>query len=413
MTEENQIHKETLKNGLEVMIEPRPNRKVTGIEIMIKTGANHQNKENRGIMHLIEHLLGNGSDMYPEKGKAMKEISKLGGTLDMGTGRADITISGLISSEHQDKLLELIIDMAFRSNLSHVEKEKRIIKNEIEESEDDEEDRADKKLRKAMYKNSYLLDILGSIESIDKIKKEEIKTTYQEVIHPNNASIAIIGPINKQKTLNNLEKYTSNLEKRKEPKKEEIKTLNKVKQIREDEERCQTYMKMATHLSPEQKYSKTHFKKIIIKNILGLTPDLNLLYNNLREKNQLVYDVLAYEIDTPNHSKLLIETSFNPKNEKKVRNIIDRTIKELPEQINEKDLDDFKSHIKGYNRIEEDDPNEKTWLLNKYNQHNSLDLLKKRNKKIEQVTLDEIKEFSKKHLKPDEFFTYLLEPEQN
>lgn len=410
MNQDNEIHKEVLDNGLEVIIDRRPNRKVTGMEMMVKTGSNHQENGNRGIMHLIEHLLGNGSEKYPEKGQAMEEITKLGGELNMATDVTDVTVPGLVSSKHQDKLLELIIDITFRSKLKHIEEEKKIIKNEIEESKDDDEDRANKRLNKAMYENDYLFDLLGSIENVNSIEEEEIKDIYREVFHPNNASISIAGPVNKQKILNDVEKLTNDLGKGKKPHIEDLKPLNNSKEIQEHEERTQTYMKMATDLPNEQRYSELHWKIKLTENILGLVPDLNLLYNKLREENQLVYDVIGFARERMKSSRMFIETSFDPKNEEKARKLVKESIEEINQEVTGEELEDYKSHIKGYNRVEEDNIRDRTRLLNQYNLHNSLDAFKKRNKKIDQVALEEIKEFSRENLKPSGFYTYLLEP---
>lgn len=71
-----EVSKEELENGLKVITEPRPEREITALYLSVDSGSLQQEKENQGIIHLIEHLLMNGSENFPGQRGASEEIRK-------------------------------------------------------------------------------------------------------------------------------------------------------------------------------------------------------------------------------------------------------------------------------------------------------------------------------------------------
>lgn len=405
-----EYEKETLSNGLEVIIEPRPERKVVGIELMVKSGSMNQSEDNRGIMHLIEHLLGNGSENYPGKGEAEEEITKRGGYINMGTTSLDTTVEGTVNKEDKDKLINTMIDIAFKSKLKYFKEEKEIIEAEILEFKDDEEEIVEKNLEKIMYENNYLLDILGTTETVKSLEKQQVKELYKDIFHPNNASISLVGPLEKEETLDKIEKLTKDLEKKKEPERKKLKLIENPEDILEEKECSSTYLRTGIHLPGRNFESKDYWNILMLNEILGSSEDISFLYKKLRKDKNLVYHVHSLLGEKEEACSIEMETSFEPKKREKVEENMKKVIKNLPENLDEEKLREFKSYVKGEEKMMRDDVLFEASELNDFNLYNCLSYLNEKINKIEEIELEEIKETADKYLKTSELFTSVVKP---
>ncbi len=402
--------KNTLKNGLEVIIEPRPERKVTGIEMMVKTGSNYQNENNRGIIHLLEHLLGNGSENYPGRSEAEEEIAKRGGILSMCSSVTNVTIEGIVNSKDQEELIKSIIDIGFRSKLNYLEEEKKIIESEISEYKDDEEIISLENLDKIMYENDYLLDVTGKIKPVNSFEIEQIKEVYEDLFHPNNTSIAIVGPVEEEKILSKIEDLTNDFERKNQPKREKLKPTNKFEEKIEKKDCVSTYLQIGIHLPKLDFNSGSYWNFQMINKILGSSSDLNLLLEKLRKENNLVYYIKSFLQNYRDAYSMGIETNFYPKNQKEVEKSIKKVIDSFPKNITEKKLRDIKKYYRGYEKISRDKVNFEASKLNKYNLYNNLDYLDKRMDIIENLKLEEIKRTSEKYLNSNKLYKSIVKP---
>ena len=69
--------KSKLKNGIKVIVEKKKSESVV-IELQVNVGANNENDSNRGISHLIEHMLFEGTKKRPDSTIIANEIEKYG-----------------------------------------------------------------------------------------------------------------------------------------------------------------------------------------------------------------------------------------------------------------------------------------------------------------------------------------------
>ncbi|NLC69966.1 MAG: insulinase family protein [Desulfuromonadaceae bacterium] len=86
-TLEEKVKEYRLKNGLRLLIVERPDSPTFAAHIAIGVGAVHETSRNRGVAHLLEHMLFKGTKTvgttdYRRERRLLKEIEKVGEALD-------------------------------------------------------------------------------------------------------------------------------------------------------------------------------------------------------------------------------------------------------------------------------------------------------------------------------------------
>jgi len=197
------LYQETLDNGLQVFIIPMPNVNNIYATFSTKYGSNKIEfvplnekkmvKVPLGIAHFLEHKLfeqSNGEDpfsFYSERGSDANANTNQTKTTYLFSGPS-------FFDENINFLLDYVQSPYFTDK--NVEKEKGIIEQEIKMYLDD----ADTQLYERLLANTFVnhpmkYPIIGTIESINKITKENLYTCYNTFYHPSNMFVVITGNI--------------------------------------------------------------------------------------------------------------------------------------------------------------------------------------------------------------------------
>ena len=177
--------------------------------IWIKNGSINEDKHNNGISHFIEHLLFKGT-----KNRTAKEIAEtidnIGGQLNAFTTKEYTCFYAKVLNTYERLAIDLLSDMLKNSlfNEEDILKEKKVIYEEIKMYQDSPEDIAYDLLAKTMFEGTSLeLPILGTIDSLESIDREDIIDYFKKNYIPENIVVSIVGNINENETLKLLEAY--------------------------------------------------------------------------------------------------------------------------------------------------------------------------------------------------------------
>ncbi|XMB66568.1 pitrilysin family protein [Mycoplasmatota bacterium zrk1] len=193
-----ELYYKQLENGLDVYLMPKRGFNKTYATFTTKFGS-IDNKLNlngeevtlpNGIAHFLEHKL-----FESEKGDITEEFSKFGANSNAFTtyDRTSYLISCTSNIEDNITLLIDFVQNPYFTDES-VEKEKGIIKEEIQMYNDIPDARIMFETMKSIYKSHPVRnDIAGSIESIDKITPEVLYECYETYYHPSNMLLFIVG----------------------------------------------------------------------------------------------------------------------------------------------------------------------------------------------------------------------------
>jgi predicted Zn-dependent peptidase len=135
------IKRTLLDNGIRVLSEKVPGCHSVSLGIWVNNGSRHEPAELNGISHFVEHMLFKGTDRRSAQAVA-REVDSVGGLLNGFTSREYSCYFVKILAEKLPMAVDLLGDLICNSrfNLDDIEKERRVILQEIAMIEDNPED---------------------------------------------------------------------------------------------------------------------------------------------------------------------------------------------------------------------------------------------------------------------------------
>ena len=193
-----------LDNGLRVVVENIGYVNSVSVGLWVENGSRNEDVKNSGISHFIEHMLFKGTCHRTAK-EIAEEIEDVGGQINAFTGREATCFYIKALDTHLDLSLDILSDMLFNSNFSEeeIEKEKGVVCEEINMSEDSPEDvLSDLHTKAIWHKDSISLPILGTMDTVKSFNRKGILDYIESYYIPENSVISISGKFD----MNNIEK---------------------------------------------------------------------------------------------------------------------------------------------------------------------------------------------------------------
>ncbi|MCR5461792.1 MAG: insulinase family protein [bacterium] len=197
------LYYEKLDNGLSVYIVPKSDYdKTFGIftteyggldNRFIPYGKNEFVEYPKGIAHFLEHKLFEMEDGID----ASTYLLKYGASSNAFTS-FDRTSYLFSTTSHVKECTMYLLDFVQSPYFTkeNIKKECGIIEQEIKMYLDEPESRLFWGTLKNLYKNNYVsTDLVGTVESINKITKEMLYSCYETFYHPSNMNLFIIGNV--------------------------------------------------------------------------------------------------------------------------------------------------------------------------------------------------------------------------
>lgn len=190
--------RETLSNGLRVVTEEVPNVRSVTLGVWVGCGAKHENKNNAGISHFLEHMFFKGTKRRTAK-EIATDIESVGGILNAGTDKEYTVFYSVVLSEHLYRSIDLLSDMLFHSTFhpGEMEKEKSVVLEEIKMYEDSPDEQVHDFFIEDYLKGASLgRSILGTKKTIDRMKRSDLTNYVKKHYVPSNMIIAAAGQLN-------------------------------------------------------------------------------------------------------------------------------------------------------------------------------------------------------------------------
>ena len=194
------FHKETLKNGLTVIVHEDPKAPVVAINIWYKVGSKDEVPGKTGFAHLFEHLMFNGSENYP--GEYFEPFQRSGATGMNGTTNNDRTnYFETVPTGALDMALWMESDRMghFKGAISQekLDEQRDVVKNEKRQGENAPYGKAFDLIASATFPSDhpYSWTTIGSMEDLDQASLEDVKQWFTDYYQPANAILVIAGDI--------------------------------------------------------------------------------------------------------------------------------------------------------------------------------------------------------------------------
>jgi zinc protease len=212
------FEKYTLPNGLEVLLSEDKRLPLVAVNIWYHVGPANEARGRTGFAHLFEHMMFQGSKHVPGDGH-FRLLEAAGASTVNGTTGFDRTnyfetlpsdqleLGLWLEADRMGFLLDTVDELKLANQQDVVRNERR------QSRENTPYGLAGEALYQLIFPSGhpYHGNIIGSHGDIQAAKLAEIKAFFREYYAPNNASLAIVGDIDKARTKALVEKYFGTL----------------------------------------------------------------------------------------------------------------------------------------------------------------------------------------------------------
>lgn len=280
-----------LNCGVRIVMEEIPYVQSVSIGIWVKAGSVDETAKNSGISHFIEHMLFKGTENRSAK-KIAEDVDKIGGQINAFTGKEATCYYLKTLASNIDKAADILVDMFINSKFDEeeMEKEKRVVYEEIKMIEDSPEDDAHDIISELIFKGNPLAkSIIGTPKSLQGITQKVIRKYISEEYTRDNIVVSVCGSFDPDHVCELFDCKLLALNAGKAPKEFESADYKpsykvKVKDI-EQSHICLGLKGLA--LEDERYYSL-----VLLNNIMGGSMS-SRLFQNIREEKGLAYSVYS------------------------------------------------------------------------------------------------------------------------
>ena len=317
-------HKTRLPNGIRVVTERHPLSRAVSVGIWVETGTRDEKAVDAGISHFVEHLVFKRTKSRTAF-QIAKELEEVGGEINAYTSREYTCYFTHSLKQHLELSLDVLSDLACRPvfDSTDIKKEKGVVLQEIQMSEDNLEDYIyDLYFQKIYGSTSMGWPILGSEKSITDMKRKQITDYFKRRYSGDRLIVAVTGAVEHEDVVKLVEKLLKPKLKR-GPKATRKKP--KILPFRSVVEKPSEQVHILMGFPAASFKDKLRFEAYIVSALLGggMT---SKLYQSVREKRGLVYSIYSQLTTFVDTGLMLIYAGARTQNAKKV---VEITLEEI------------------------------------------------------------------------------------
>ncbi len=204
----------TLPNGLRVLILPDPSQPTLTVNMVYLVGSRMETRGDRGVAHLLEHMLFKGTPTFPEIPRALREK----GARFNGTTWLDRTHYFETLPASNDNLRFALQLEAERMNQVAIEedelnRELGVVKNELLRGENVPGRVLFQRVMATAYqRHGYGHPTIGLMDDLNEMTVERVRHYYETHYVPNRAVLVVAGDVQVEQVLDEIEKRFGGME---------------------------------------------------------------------------------------------------------------------------------------------------------------------------------------------------------
>ncbi|MDE1848572.1 MAG: insulinase family protein [Nanoarchaeota archaeon] len=393
--------RKVLDNGMTILFEKRE-LPVVSIAFAIRAGGINEVADERGISHFIEHMLYKGTPSRDAR-KIAEEIEKNGGILNGFTDEEVTAFWCKIPSRHLDLALDVLGDMIKNPlfNSKEIEKEKKVIFEEIKMITDNPLIYSRDKISGCLYKGILEKSLIGDEKTLSSITREKLISRFRQIYQPNNMILCVVGDAD----LSSLVRFAERSFKKESGFVPESKiVLNNAQKTECRRGVTQSNFIFAHHV-PLAGDKKSYAAEVL--NTILADGMSSRLFHELREKRNLAYAVKGGCEINKHYAYNFVYVGTDKKNLEKVKEVILGELKKISKNLEKKELNQSKEQIIGNHQISTEDSQAQMAYLISEELAGNIDEYYNYEKNISQVNLEDVKELAKKACSEYSSFTLI------
>ncbi len=195
--------KTVLDNGIRILTEKVPATYSVALGFWVENGARHESRALNGASHFIEHMLFKGTRRRSALDIA-KEIDSVGGALNAFTSYEFSCYYAKVAGNKLPLVIDLLSDIFCHSpfDLDEIEKERRVILQEIHMVEDSPDESIHELFaQKFWFDHPLGRPILGTHKSVSSLDRSVLLDFFTNRYTGSNLIVAAAGDLNHQQVV--------------------------------------------------------------------------------------------------------------------------------------------------------------------------------------------------------------------
>src|SRR6185436_5930452 len=192
-----------LDNGLRILALPDPGADTVTVHIVYLVGSRHEGYGEKGMAHLLEHLLFKGSKNFGDiKGELTRRGARWNGTTSNDRTNYFETLSA--TEANLEWALAMEADRMVNSRVSRedLDSEMTVVRNEFEMGENNPGSVLFQRMQQAAYAwHNYGNPIIGERTEIESVGIDRLQAFYRTWYQPDNAVLLIAGRFDEGRAL--------------------------------------------------------------------------------------------------------------------------------------------------------------------------------------------------------------------
>jgi predicted Zn-dependent peptidase len=185
----------TLDSGLRVISERVPAVRSVALGFWIAGGSALEAGDQRGISHLLEHMLFRGTERFASV-QIDQIFDEMGSGLNAETDKEATSLSSRVLDTHLARAFEVMSDMLWHPALRELEAERDVVLQEIAAYEDDPQDQIFDRVAEVVFGEHPLGHaVIGTPEIVRSIDREQLRSFHAERYVPASVVIAAAGSV--------------------------------------------------------------------------------------------------------------------------------------------------------------------------------------------------------------------------
>jgi predicted Zn-dependent peptidase len=359
---------------------------ITSVAIACRVGSMAESKAIKGISHFTEHMIFKGTEKRTAA-DISSAIESVGGNLNGFTGFDVTAFHAKIPSKHFALAFDVLSDMVQNPRFAEaeIEKEKKVVLEEIKMVHDDPKKFIFEKTPQLLYKGDVGLPILGLKQSVKAFSRNKLLSWHKANYGLNNFIVSVVGKndFEEVKEIVREKLLMKNLAERKKIKAEKI---------------CRSYVERRKHLEQAHLafsfhlpngFSDYRYGCEVIDAILGFGMS-SWLFQEIREKRALAYSTHSYLELGKNYGYLTIYVGTDKNKVKEVDAIVMQLIKKL-KSLDRSEIETAKEELIGNKQLRRENSLNACIEMIEYELVNRIDEYERYEEKISEVNLNTIK----------------------
>ena len=198
-----------LPNGLKVLTIPDPGADTITVHIVYLVGSRHEGYGEKGMAHLLEHMLFKGTKSHPDiKAELTRRGARWNGTTSNDRTNYFETFSA--TPQNLDWALEMEADRMINSRVSRedLDSEMTVVRNEFEMGENNPGSVLFQRMQQLAYPwHNYGNPTIGQRADIERVPIEKLQAFYRVWYQPDNAVLLIAGRFEEPRALELVTKH--------------------------------------------------------------------------------------------------------------------------------------------------------------------------------------------------------------